>query len=108
MLASGSLTTAIEVLEPITTTSPTGEQLRDWQPKFATRCGTLKRAGRRESIEGNVAPSVTRSIIMRFRPGVTIYDRVRFVADDEVFMIDSTDPDRKNGSLTLHLKYLDE
>lgn len=108
MLASGSLTTAIEILEPVTTTSDTGEQLRDWQIKHQTRCGTLKRAGRRESIDGNVAPSVTRSIVIRFRPGITIYDRVRFVADDEVFMIDSTDPDRKNGSLTLHLKYLDE
>lgn len=108
MLPAGILTTKIEVLESVTTTSETGEQLRDWQPKHKTKCGILKRAGRRESIEGNVAPSVTRSIIMRFRKGITIYDRVRFVVDDEVFMIDSTDPDRKNGSLTLHLKYLDE
>lgn len=108
MIASGQLTTAIEILEPTITTSPTGEQLRDWAAKCSTRCATLKRAGRRESIDGNVAPSVTRSIILRYRPGITIYNRVRFVADDEVFMIDSTDPDRKNGSLTLHLKYLDE
>lgn len=108
MIAGGGLTTFIEILEPTTSVSHTGEQLREWVPKIETRCGTLKRAGRRESIEGSVAPSVTRTIILRYRSGVTIYDRVRFIEDGEVFMIDSVEPDRKNGSLVLNLKYLDE
>lgn len=108
MIPAGILTTLIEILEPTINVSPEGEQVRGWEVKAQTFCGVLKRSGRRENNEGNVAPSATRTIMLRYRPGVTIYDRVRFVDDDEVFMIDHAEPDKRNNSLTLHLKYLDE
>ena len=108
MIPAGMLSTPIEILTPTITTSQSGEQVRKWDKKFSAMCGTLKRAGRRDNIEGNIAPAVTRSIILHYRKGVTTYDRVRFVEDNEVFMIDSTEPNRRDNSLTLHLRYLDE
>ena len=108
MIPTGLLTIPIEILEPTTSVSHTGEQVRGWDTKIETVCGILKRGGRRENIDGNVAPSATRTITLRYRPGITIYDRVCFVEDGEVFMIDHTEPDKRNNSLTLTLKYLDE
>lgn len=108
MIPAGLLTTPIEILGPTVNVSSTGEQLRGWDVKIATYCGVLKRTGRRENNEGNVAPSATRTIMLRYRPGITIYDRVRFVNEDMIFMIEHPEPDKRNGSLTLHLKYLDE
>lgn len=108
MIPAGLLTIPIEILEPTIRVSPEGEQVRGWDKKIETFCGVLKRSGKRENNEGNIAPSATRTIILRYRPGITIYDRVRFVDDDEIFMIDHPEPDKRNNSLTLHLKYLDE
>lgn len=109
MIPAGTLTTDIEILAPTVKTTHLGEQQRAWDTvMYATRCGTLKRAGRRDSIEGSVAPAATRTIIMRYRPGVTIYHRVRFVQDNEVWLIENPIPDRRNGSLILELRYLEE
>lgn len=103
MIDAGRLDAFIEILEPVVTVDGYGTQKTEWPVFCATRCGEIKRSGRRALIEGAVAELVQKEIILRYRPGVTAKMRVRFVEDGSVYAIQQADSSRRNGQIRLQL-----
>ncbi|MBO7285662.1 MAG: phage head closure protein [Alistipes sp.] len=109
MINAGQLTTKIEIIDATDGRNAYGEQTREWDKVFCeTRCGILKRSGRRALIAGEVTESSSREIIIRWRNGIHIRQRVRFVDDDEVFAIQNIEPSRRDGSIILRLAYISD
>lgn len=110
MISAGQLTTRIEILSPRIVANNIGEEVAVWdQVYYRTRCGILKKNGRRALILGEVTDSASREIIMRYHPGITSKMRVRFIEDGSIFLIDGPPlTSRSDGSMTLKLTYLDE
>lgn len=109
MIDSGRLTTRIRILEATDGRNEYGEQTRVWNKEFCkTRCGILKRSGRRLLMEGDVIESMSREIIIRWRPGINFRQRVEFIDSGEVFAIQHIHPSRTDGSITLQLTSIDD
>lgn len=103
MIDAGRLDTFIEILEPVVKVDSYGTQVTEWPVFCSTRCGEIKRSGRRALIEGAVAELVQKEIILRYRPGVTAKMRVRFIEDGSVYAIQQVDNSHRNGQIRLQL-----
>lgn len=103
MIDAGRLDTFIEILEPVMKVDEYGTQVTEWPIFCSTRCGEIKRSGRRALIEGVVTELVQKEIILRYRPGVTAKMRVRFVEDGSVYAIQQADSSHRNGHIRLQL-----
>lgn len=108
MIDAGRLDTFIEILEPVVKVDGYGTQVTEWPIFCSTRCGEIKRSGRRALIEGAVAELVQKEIILRYRPGVTAKMRVRFIEDGSVYAIQQLDSSRRNGHIRLHLSTISD
>lgn len=109
MIDSGRLTERIRILEATDGRNQYGEQTRVWDKVFCqTRCGIMKRSGRRVLMEGDVVESLSREIIIRWRPGVHFRQRIEFIDSGEVFAIQHIHPSRSDGSIIMQLTSIDD
>lgn len=108
MVDAGKLDTRIEILEPKVTVDAFGTQKRGWDIFIKTKCGVVKKSGRRALVEGEVTDLNQREIIIRYRKGITSKMRVRFVDDGTLYAIQPPDARRREGMIRMTLTTIAE
>ena len=109
MIDSGRLTERIRILEATDGRNQYGEQTRVWDKVFCqTRCGIMKRSGRRVLMEGDVVVFMIRGTTIPWRRGVHGRQRIEFIDSGETFAIQHIHPSRSDGSIIMQLTSIDD
>lgn len=108
MISAGLLREFIEILYPVVSENEYGEEVVSWETLVETRAQILKEGGSRALVEAAVQNPHTRTILIRYREGITFRQRVKFLSTGDIYVIENVEASKFDGSIRLNLSYIFE